>query len=198
MKKILPIIAFITWTISSFGQTDSLYCTPSVFAANTTINYYVATKDTLTISIYNSFGTIIYQPFADTIINVGNYSREWYASSYPDGTYFVQLKNKSSNLVMRKITKSVSTSISQFKNPADLRIYPNPFSSSTTLQTNMFFKDATLIIYNSCGQTVKEIDNLSGQTIIFNRNNLPSGLYFLRVTQDNKIFTTDKLIITDN
>jgi|ERR1035437_6446744 PKD repeat protein len=89
--------------------------------------------------------------------------------------------------------------ISGYK-PSDtgISIYPNPFSSSTTLQSDIFFKDATLTIYNSYGQTVKQIKNISGQAVTLTRDNLPSGLYFIRLTQDNKILATDKLVITDN
>lgn len=79
-----------------------------------------------------------------------------------------------------------------------LKVFPNPFSSQTTLQTDKVFKDANLTVYNLFGQTVKQKNNLSGQTIIFHRDNLPSGLYLFRLTQDNKIILTDKLIITDN
>jgi WD40 repeat protein len=77
-------------------------------------------------------------------------------------------------------------------------ISPNPFSTLTTLQTGKSFKGATLTVHNSFGQTVKQINNLTGQTIVFHRENLASGLYFIRLTEDNKTFATDKLIITDN
>lgn len=81
---------------------------------------------------------------------------------------------------------------------SEISVYPNPFSSSITLQADNLFKDATLTVYNCFGQTAKQIKNINGQTIIFHRDNLPSGLYFIRITQDNKIFTTDKVVITDN
>ncbi|MBX9851751.1 MAG: serine hydrolase [Cytophagaceae bacterium] len=77
-----------------------------------------------------------------------------------------------------------------------ISVYPNPFSSETTLQVSKNLNNATLTVYNLCGQTVNQIDNLTGQTIIFYRDNLPSGLYFLRLTADNKIYT-GKLVITD-
>ncbi|MBI2281473.1 MAG: T9SS type A sorting domain-containing protein [Bacteroidetes bacterium] len=78
-----------------------------------------------------------------------------------------------------------------------LAVFPNPFSTQTTLQATHFFQNTTLTIYNSFGQTVKQIDNLSGQSIIFHRDNLVNGLYFVQLTQDNKIITTTKLVITD-
>lgn len=76
-------------------------------------------------------------------------------------------------------------------------IAPNPFSTQTILQTDKFLKDASLTVYNLYGHTVKQIENLSGQTIVFHRDNLPSGLYFFRLKEDNQIFV-GKLIITDN
>lgn len=79
-----------------------------------------------------------------------------------------------------------------------LNIFPNPFSTCATLTSDKFFQNATLIIYNSLGQAVKQIDNFTGQSIILYRNNLPKGLYFVRLIQDGKTFSTDKLVITDN
>jgi hypothetical protein len=76
-------------------------------------------------------------------------------------------------------------------------IFPNPFISSTTIQTIGSLKNATLIIYNSYGQTLKQVKNISGQTVSLSRDKLPSGLYFIRLTEENKIIAVEKLIITD-
>lgn len=73
---------------------------------------------------------------------------------------------------------------------------PNPCTTQTTLQTNNLSRNATMTIYNSIGEEVKQIKNISGQEIIFHRDNLPSGLYFIRLNDGDKIFT-DKLVITD-
>jgi hypothetical protein len=92
---------------------------------------------------------------------------------------------------------AITTGIQDFSYPDEVRIFPNPFSTQTILQTDKIFKDATLTIYNSFGQQVKQIKNVSGRTITLFRENLPSGLYILRLTQDNKIIPVDKLVITD-
>ena len=76
-------------------------------------------------------------------------------------------------------------------------VYPNPFSTQTTLQTDKIFKDAILTVYNSFGQLVKQIKNISGQTITLQRDNLSSGLYFILLIQDSKVITADKLVITE-
>jgi hypothetical protein len=76
-------------------------------------------------------------------------------------------------------------------------IYPNPFPTQTTLQTANRLINASLTVYNSVGQTVKHVDNLAGQTVTFHRDNLPSGLYFVRLTQDGNTISSDKFVITD-
>lgn len=90
-----------------------------------------------------------------------------------------------------------TTGIDENNTEKDVFIFPNPFSSTTTVQTDNVFKDATLIVYNLHGQQVKQIKNISGQTVTLHRDNLPMGLYFIHLTQDNKTITTGKLIITD-
>jgi hypothetical protein len=76
-------------------------------------------------------------------------------------------------------------------------LYPNPFSTETVLQTDNILKNVTLTIYNSFGQTIKEMKNISGQTITLHRDNLPNGLYVIRLIQDNLVIATEKLVITD-
>lgn len=90
-----------------------------------------------------------------------------------------------------------SNGTNELENQISISISPNPFSSSTILQTTERFQNASLTIYNSTGRMVKHIDKLDGQAIIFHRNNLTSGLYFIRLTQDSKVFSADKLVITD-
>jgi hypothetical protein len=75
-------------------------------------------------------------------------------------------------------------------------IYPNPFSGETTFHTNENLKDASLIVYNSHG-AVKEIENVSGQTFTFQRENLRSGLYWIKVVQGDKVIAIKKLVITN-
>lgn len=90
------------------------------------------------------------------------------------------------------------TQVKEVKFTAPFSISPNPFSTHATLQTDKLFTNATLTIYNSFGQQVKQLKNISGNTITLHRDNLPGGLYFLRMTQEDQTFTAEKLVITDN
>ena len=99
---------------------------------------------------------------------------------------------------LKSVSCSTITGINSMQNSKTvINAYPNPFSTQTTLKTDQTLKNATLTVYNSFGQQVKEIKNISGQTVVLNRDNLASGLYFIRLTEDNKTFYIGKLVITN-
>lgn len=76
-------------------------------------------------------------------------------------------------------------------------IFPNPFFTNTTIQTSFLMKHAELTVYNSFGQAVKQVNNISGQSVILSRDNLSVGIYFVRLTEDNKTIAVDKLVIVE-
>lgn len=67
--------------------------------------------------------------------------------------------------VVRYNGNTTATGIEEAGSGSGLSIYPNPFSFPTTLQADENFKDATLSVYNSYGQQVKEIKNISGRIV---------------------------------
>jgi hypothetical protein len=79
----------------------------------------------------------------------------------------------------------------------ELEIYPNPFSSQAVLQSDRLLQNVTVEMDNCLGQTVKQMKNISGRTITLERDDLPSGVYFIKLLQDNKVVGTKKLIIND-
>lgn len=80
---------------------------------------------------------------------------------------------------------------------SDIKFLPNPFNTQTVLLIDYPIKDAVFTLYNSYGQQVKQIRNISRQSVMINRDNLKTGLYFFRLTEGNKIIAADKLVITD-
>ncbi|MBI4929604.1 MAG: PKD domain-containing protein [Bacteroidetes bacterium] len=96
------------------------------------------------------------------------------------------------------------TSVNENHLENKIAVYPNPFSTQTVLKTDNPFHNATLTVDNCFGQIVAQIKNISGQTVTFSRDNLPSGLYFIRLTEENgypslrdKTIAAGKLVITD-
>ena len=156
-----------TYEIDNYNITGA----PSITANN---NYWGTTNTQHVDSVINDF-------FDNSNLTVVNYNAVLTSPILTD-TSCISNANGISNIEVPK---------------NKLTVFPNPFSWQTTLQIDNFFKNASLTVYNSVGQIVKRIDNLSGQTIVFYRDNLPSGLYFVRLTQDGNTISADKFVITD-
>ncbi len=76
-------------------------------------------------------------------------------------------------------------------------IFPNPFTTYTILRTDNILKNATITLYNFCGQTVRQLNNISGYEILLHRDNLPTGVYFLQLKQGSEETVIRKLIVTN-
>lgn len=103
----------------------------------------------------------------------------------------------STNFVYRLDWLNLSLPENKFRMDDGLTVTPNPFKFSTTIRLRSAVKDAELIIYNLYGQNIKTLKNISGRAILLTVDNLPGGLYFFRLIQDNTNIATDKLIIND-
>ncbi len=75
--------------------------------------------------------------------------------------------------------------------------FPSPFSFETTLSTNTALKNATLLFYTTNGQLVKQLPDISGKTMLIKKENLPAGVYIVKIMQDNKIIYTGKCAVVD-
>ncbi len=78
-----------------------------------------------------------------------------------------------------------------------LTVFPNPFSQQTTMLSNNYMSDVSVTVVNSTGIVVRELSNISGHTITFNREQLPQGLYFVRVTNGNQLIAVERMVISD-
>lgn len=76
-------------------------------------------------------------------------------------------------------------------------LYPNPFSSITNIKTNTILNNAEIVIYDVFGQKVNSQNNISGNEITINRENLSSGIYFIQILDNDKAFRIHKLVIAD-
>ncbi len=91
-----------------------------------------------------------------------------------------------------------TSSVQQNEDKISARLYPNPCSYQTVLYTDKEVYNATLTVLNSLGQTVKQVKNISGQSILLQRDNLPGGIYLLQLSQKNKTIVSHKLLVVDN
>ena len=97
----------------------------------------------------------------------------------------------------RNVLCSTAIGTNEIPYEVKLNIFPNPFSDLATLQTQATLEEATLLIYNSLGQKVTQINNISGQNVTLCRNNLPCGLYLIHLVEHNIIIATHKILLID-
>jgi uncharacterized delta-60 repeat protein len=157
-------------------------------------------NNVFTLVRYNIDGSLDTSFDSDGIVNSISDSST-YAGAYAlalqnDGKIVATGKLNNSFAVVRYNNPSLATTT--FENqPVTISIAPNPFSNQTTFQSNIPFENASLLVYNSIGQLIKTINHINGQQITFSRDNLPNGLYFAHLMQDNKSIYIQKMLIIE-
>jgi hypothetical protein len=75
-------------------------------------------------------------------------------------------------------------------------VYPNPFLTQTTIRicSEVKIKDAGLVIVDVNGRTIRSVTGINSNEIILNRQDMPSGIYFYRITENGKIIADGKLV----
>lgn len=126
----------------------------------------------------------------------------YFSGATPDSTiiYLVAGIGSSSDLVVGDylyiddlaFTGTVA-GIEELQNQLSMTIAPNPFASQTTVTFNEEQKNATITLMNVVGKTVKTFQ-FSGSQLTIDRDDLPSGVYFLQMN-DGKNSLTKKIIM---
>lgn len=90
-----------------------------------------------------------------------------------------------------------SQSVPDNPDPAESRIYPNPFKEQTVLE----FNDAETIhdvkIMDLFGNTVRVYEDVRAQTLILKRDDLKEGIYFVKISDRQHWLSTLRLVITN-
>ncbi len=91
---------------------------------------------------------------------------------------------------------SCYTNATQFTYDDTYLIYPNPFNDYTTLfLDHLSDEKLTIIVFDLNKRIVRKIYNYRTNNVIIERENLPSGMYFIQIQTDEKIIGMDKIII---
>lgn len=84
-------------------------------------------------------------------------------------------------------TCDISTVISEKDINNNIVVYPNPSSDFVNIHLPLFLKNGEIFIYDSFGQEFSKKD-LTGSNSIIEISNLNSGIFFLRLSINNKIY----------
>lgn len=78
----------------------------------------------------------------------------------------------------------------------NFKIYPNPTDNIAILEfNNAKNKNSTFILYNTNGQVVQTIMNITSEKIEIEKQDLTNGIYFFQLWAENQIIAAGKLAI---
>jgi uncharacterized delta-60 repeat protein len=89
---------------------------------------------------------------------------------------------------------ALEIAVNKYQNP-DYHFIPNPCSAVSKLALPFCPGNATLRVYNISGQIVKSIHDINNCEIEFHRGTLTPGVYYIILSENDKIIMTDKLSI---
>jgi hypothetical protein len=113
-----------------------------------------------------------------------------------DGRALTKMGDVTTNsITATKPSICVSTGIKLLDDNLEISVYPNPFSSSLTINLNNIFLTGNthLYVYNMLGELIMNTPITQSQNNI-ETSNLHSGLYFYKLLNENKIIGSGKLI----
>ena len=122
----------------------------------------------------NTVFTSVHFPVADTGYVVG-----WYGTILKTTNGGITVGTKESNKEER------------------MRIYPNPYNYSTQIILNQTYHNIALAVYDIQGKQVAQQQYADCDKIQLSRNQLSNGLYFLKLTLDDKEVETGKMVISE-
>jgi len=76
-----------------------------------------------------------------------------------------------------------------------LHVHPNPFSAVTTVRSDRPLRAAIVTLCDMMGRTVRQMNGVSGVQFTIERQELPSGIYLLRISERNAIIATATVLI---
>ncbi len=105
-----------------------------------------------------------------------------------DATSMPWFKNKSCNI----INKSSYLGSEIIK----MNTFPNPFRNELTISFSTNIHNAKLSLFNSRGQIFREMNSITGNSVVIERNELSSGFYWIKLEDKfSNIFGIQKILI---
>jgi hypothetical protein len=87
----------------------------------------------------------------------------------------------------------LSTSLSDLFS-SEIKIYPNPFNTQTTITFNKEQKNTVIRITDVVGKQIKEI-NFAGKQLEIERGEMSKGIYFIEVMSEDKTVVKKKIVV---
>lgn len=176
-------------TYTSFSGCDSVYTLNlTIDAVNTNVN-----QTTYWISSTQNGVQYQWVDCANHFALIPNDTNEVF---YPtnNGTYAVIITNPSGCFDTSTCYSFTNLSIANNSFSNSISIYPNPFSSMTTIVFGEVQKNTIVKITNVLGTEIKVI-NFTGKELTVEKEEMSNGIYFIQITNEKKNIVNRKIII---
>ncbi|GIV27556.1 MAG: hypothetical protein KatS3mg027_1370 [Bacteroidia bacterium] len=111
--------------------------------------------------------------------------------------YLTYDRNGSGVYLIKYQVQNVSGISEVNNNHYHFTLFPQPFSDFCVIQSDTLLHNATLTFINSLGEKIFKLENLQGKEILFNRMQLPAGIYFFSIDENGVPKGKGKCIISD-
>lgn len=83
------------------------------------------------------------------------------------------------------------------KSISKIDVYPNPFSTNTsiTLNSEWLTQNTSILVIDAFGKTLKTVNSIQTKEFELNREGLSNGFYIFKIQQGSKVVATGKLVI---
>lgn len=79
--------------------------------------------------------------------------------------------------------------------PAGITLFPNPMTESALLGSESGFRNATITLQDALMHEVTEMRQVNGSTLTIHRDDLPAGIYFIRISENQQVRKTLRLVV---
>jgi uncharacterized protein (TIGR02145 family) len=145
--------------------------------------------------IQGTFSSIGFTGYWWSITDAGPHTAWMVYISNSGEKLYMNAYGQNDGLSVRCLCDSAANSINEINFNKDLRISPNPFSQSTQITLNHTYHNIALAVYDIQGKLLLQQQYKDCDKIQLSRNQLSNGLYFLKLTLDDKEVETGKMVI---
>jgi|GEM_PF-362535 len=200
-----PIVTANPTSTTTYTVTGTLGGCTGTQVVNVTVDPAATANITQIQNLLTSTPAINYQWYLNGIIIPGATSQSYLATA--NGNYTVMTTNASGCTATSNPFPIISfLGINTIDGTNVISIYPNPFSTSATLELkgSVLNGDIEIVIYDMLGREVKNMQlspksqsntNQSGMSFIIDRNDLSNGMYFYKLTNKNETIGSGKFSI---
>ncbi len=92
------------------------------------------------------------------------------------------------------ISQTFTTSVTEIHTGSGITIYPNPFTSQTTIAFKEEQKNCTIRLLDVVGKEIKTI-NFTGRQLTIEKEEMKNGIYFVQIIDANKNVLNKKIVV---